>query len=201
MNDCRASLTHAHTLTPSFISSIPRSEQLLLHQAGRHGRPRAAGCGWRGQVRWLGRAAGRQPREEGNLQCRFTLSPRPGHPWQGRAEQRQEGDDLEPERRSGGGGSGGPPGGWRKELQSGVLTSLGSPSVLQPVFSLGVGCPHLAVVPRGMATSRVALLKWCENRSRGLGGSVMSNSGGQLGWVGAGLQRQGGAGKGRRGAR
>ena len=45
-----------------------------------------------------------------------------------------------------------------------------------------------------------ALLKWCENRSRGLEGSVMSNSGGQLGWVGAGLQSGGGAGERRKGA-
>lgn len=150
---------HVHTASlPPFISSITRSEQLLLCQVGQHGRPRAAGCSWRGQVRRPGRAAGRWPREEGSLQCRFALSPGPRHLRQGRVGQRQGGgDDLEPGSQSGGGGWGDPLGGWRKELQSGVLTSLGSPVVVQPVPCLGPGCPHLAVVPRGVATFRVAV--------------------------------------------
>lgn len=78
---------------------------------------------------------------------------------------------------------------------------LGLPIRSLPVFGLGLGCPHLAMVLRGVATSWVALLKWCESRSRGLEGSVMSNSGGQLGWVGVGLQRGGGAGKRREGGK
>lgn len=79
-------------------------------------------------------------------------------PVAGQAGQRQGGgEDLEPGRWSGGGGWDDPPGGWWKELQSGVLTSLDSPAVLKPVPCLGPGCPHLAVVPRGVATSWVAV--------------------------------------------
>lgn len=62
-----------------------------------------------------------------------------------------------------------PLGGWRKELQSGVLTNLGSPVVVQLGPCLGLGVLIWQWCRGGVATFWVAvgrLLKWCEHRSR-----------------------------------